>query len=281
MNLRSRAHRDLRNLNVQPSKQRGQNFIVNPFVVEAILDFGKPRSHEALVEIGPGLGALTAALYEVACSGDHPLRLIEVEQNLCAELSVRFPGAQITCADVRKVDFADLGSDLTVFGNLPYSLSTDILFHVLRHRAVIRRAVFMLQREFAERVAAQPGSKTYGSLSVATQLWCDVSLGPVIPGDAFHPPTKVESIVMQIVPRSSAAANVTDVVGFERLVRAAFAKRRRTIMNSLKGSHLFSAEHLTEAFQGLGLDPERRAETMSIQEFADLARALESMGAVG
>ncbi len=274
MTLKKKAHRELRELNVQPSKQRGQNFIVNPFVIESVLDFGQPLKSDALVEIGPGLGALTAALYEVACAGPHALQLIEIEKNLSADLSVRFPQAKVHCNDVRQVQFSELGSELVVFGNLPYSLSTDILFHVLRQRGAIRRAVFMLQREFAERVASPPGSRTYGSLSVAIQLWCDVVLGPVVPGDAFHPPTKVESIVIQLTPRKEAAAGVTDFALFERVVRASFSKRRRTIMNSLKGSALFDAELLAKAFVELGLDPERRAESMTIDEFAGLTRCL-------
>ena len=270
---RPKARDQLKALQVAPSKSRGQNFIINPFVVESILNFGMPQAGEALVEIGPGLGALTGALYDVALNSNVPLTLIEIEPRLCEELAKRYPQARIVQADVRTVDFSELGTKLSVFGNLPYSFSTEIIFHSLKHRASIRRAVFMLQREFAERVAAEPGGKEYGSLSVAVQLWADAVLGPIIPGDAFHPPTKVESRMLAMHLRTEPRVEVPDQALFERVVRAAFSKRRRTIENSIESSGSFTAEQVARALAAAGVSPDRRGETLSMEEFSALARA--------
>jgi 16S rRNA (adenine1518-N6/adenine1519-N6)-dimethyltransferase len=267
--MKSRAKDELSALSVTPSKERGQNFIINPFVVEKIVQFGAPQASENLVEIGPGLGALTGALVSIA-----PLTIVEIEPRFCAELSAKYPSLRAVQSDVRRVDFATLGSDLTVFGNLPYSFSTDIIFHLLKNRKSIRRAVIMLQREFAERVAADPGSKTYGSLSVAVQLYADTFLGPIIDGDSFHPPTKVESRLLQLTMRSAPLVEVSDLVFFEKVVRAAFMRRRKKISNSLSGSGVFSEEDAEAALKEVGLDSSRRAESFSMDEFAMLAEAL-------
>jgi 16S rRNA (adenine1518-N6/adenine1519-N6)-dimethyltransferase len=267
--MRPRAKDELSSLSVTPSKERGQNFIINPFVVEKIVQFGAPQPHEKLVEIGPGLGALTAALVNAA-----PLTIVEIEPRFCAELAARFPSLTIVQSDVRRVDFSTLGSDLTVFGNLPYSFSTDIIFHLLKNRKSIRRAVIMLQREFAERVAADPGSKTYGSLSVAVQLYADAFLGPIIAGDSFHPPTKVESRLLQLTMRASPLVDVQDLEFFEKVVRAAFMRRRKKIANSLSGSGIFTEEDVEAALKETQLDSSRRAESFSMHEFALLAEAL-------
>jgi len=267
--MKSRAKDELSTLAVTPSKERGQNFIINPFVVEQIVQFGAPQPHENLVEIGPGLGALTGALVAVA-----PLTIVEIEARFCAELASKFPSLKVIQSDVRKVDFASIGSDLTVFGNLPYSFSTDIIFHLLKNRASVKRAVIMLQREFAERVAADPGGKAYGSLSVAVQVYAETYLGPIIAGDCFHPPTKVESRLLQLTMRSAPLAEVSDLEFFEKVVRAAFMRRRKKIANSLSGSGVFTEEEAAEALRVTGFDSARRAESFSIDEFAILAEAL-------
>jgi 16S rRNA (adenine1518-N6/adenine1519-N6)-dimethyltransferase len=282
MSKKKAAKGKLDSMAFSPSKTRGQNFIINPFVVEAILEFGRPLPSESLVEIGPGLGALTEVLYQVARQGEErqagrPLVLIEIEPKLCAELARKFPGARIIEADVRHVDLSSLGDNLTVFGNLPYSFSTEILFHILKHRLAIRRAVFMLQREFAERVAAEPGSKKYSSLSVAVQLWAEVTLGPIIPGDAFHPPTKVESCMLELSLRPEAAVSVESFELFERVVKTAFSKRRRTIENSLESSGFFSEEVIRLGLAKAQIDPGLRAEMLGLEQFAALVRAIDEL----
>lgn len=272
--MSDRARAELAGLGVQPSKQRGQNFIINPFVVEAILQFSRIDGAEALVEIGPGLGALSAALYASTEARGGSLQLIEIERELCSLLSVRYPNAKVHCADARQVDFASLGERLTVFGNLPYSFSSEIVLHLARQRSSISRAILMLQREFAERLAAEPGSRTYGSLSVAVQNWFEVTLGPIIPGDAFHPPTKVESLVFELSPRIKPRAEVSDPVWFERVVRAAFSSRRRTLENALKGSGLLPPDRIPSVLNRAGIDLHCRAEVLSIEDLARLSEEI-------
>jgi 16S rRNA (adenine1518-N6/adenine1519-N6)-dimethyltransferase len=279
--MSARARAELAGLGVQPSKQRGQNFIINPFVVETIIQFSRIDGAEALVEIGPGLGALTAALYASTEARGGSLQLIEIEPELCSLLSVRCPNAKVHCADARHVDFEALGKRLTVFGNLPYSFSSEIVLHLARQREFIDRAILMLQREFAERLAAEPGSRSYGSLSVVVQNWFEVTRGPVIPGDAFHPPTKVESLVFELRPRPMPRAEVSDPVWFERVVRAAFSSRRRTIENALKGSHLVPAEEVGPAIERAGLSLGSRAEALTIEDFAALCVAFNPPGDSG
>lgn len=258
----------LRALEVRPTKERGQNFVIDPTVIEAIIGFGAPTAEDSLVEIGPGLGALTAALARFP-----RLTLIEIEPKFCRELAQVYPHATIVNADVRGVDFAALGHELVVFGNLPYSFSTDIVFCLIDHAAVIKRAVLLLQREFAERLAAGPGGRTYGLLSVSCQLWADVRLGPVIPGTAFHPPARVESQVVELIFRRTPRVSLSDPLWFKRFVAACFLKRRKKVVNSLLASGLFPKDVIVQGFEVCGLDTNRRAETFSIEEFARLVAA--------
>lgn len=263
-----RVKDQLRSLEVRPTKERGQNFVIDPSVIEAIVGFGAPAAGERVVEIGPGLGALTAALAHLP-----NLTLIEIESKFCGELARRYPGATIVNADVRGVDFATLGRDLVVFGNLPYAFSTDIIFRLIDQAAVMKRAVLLLQREFAERLAAGPGGRTYGLLTVSCRIWADARLGPIIPGTSFHPPAKVESQVVELTFRREPRVPLEDIMWFKRFVAACFLKRRKKIVNSLIASGLFSKELIAERFAACAVDTNRRAETLSLEEFATLAAA--------
>ena len=263
-----RAKDQLRHLNVRPSKSRGQNFIIDPEVIQAIVDFGAPRPEESILEIGPGLGALTKVLRAVA-----PLTVIEIEQRFCDEL-MKMDGVTVIQSDVRLVDFSEIGEHLVVFGNLPYSFSTDIIFHLMTFASHIERAVLMLQREFAERLAAPPGGKDYGVLSISCQLSATVRLGPVIPGIAFHPPTEVESRLVELRFPSPPPYAVRDLFWLKRVVSASFIMRRKMLKNSLKGSQIVPGDVVDRALAAVGIDPKRRPETLSINEFITLAEAL-------
>lgn len=254
---------------MRASKQRGQNFLINELVLDEILRFGNPQPHDRLLEIGPGLGALTGRLYGIG-----PLRVIEIEARFCQELARKFPGLQIVNEDVRRVDFSQFGNDLVVFGNIPYSFSTDIIFHLISQRAAIRRAVLMLQREFAERLAAGPGGRDFGVISVTAQVWAEFRLGSVVSGSSFHPPARVESRIVQMSFLSEPRVPVSDPLWFRRVVQAAFSQRRRKLHNSLKSSGLFSAEQVSRALADCQIDGSRRAETLSLLEFSRLAEAL-------
>lgn len=263
-----RVKDQLRSLEVRPSKERGQNFVINPVVIDAIAGFGQPKETESLVEIGPGLGALTGVLAR------YPnLTLIEIEAKFCRELRAKYPEVKIINADVRGVDLSEIGSDLVVFGNLPYSFSTDIVFRLIDQAQVVKRAVLLLQKEFAERLAADPGGRTYGLLSVSCRLWADAKLGPIIPGDAFHPPAKVQSQVVELTFLKAPRLPIPDVLWFKRFVAACFLKRRKKLINSLTASGLFTKEKIGATLAACGVDQNRRAETLSLEEFAKLAEA--------
>ncbi len=269
--VRKRRQKDtLRELDVRPTKSRGQNFLTRPDVIDAIVAFAQAPSEAHVVEIGPGTGALTEKL-----ASAKRLTLVEIEAKFCDFLSERFPHATICNQDARTTDFSSLGRELFVFGNIPYSFSTEILFQIIRCRAAITTAVLMVQREFAERVAAAPGGREYGSLSVAVQVHADVQLGPVIPGDSFHPPTAVESQVMKLKFLEKPRVSIGDPEHFERVVRGAFAQRRKKVLNSLLSCGRWSKEQLLAGLAGAGISPDIRAEQIAIPEFAALARELE------
>jgi 16S rRNA (adenine1518-N6/adenine1519-N6)-dimethyltransferase len=240
-------------------------------VIDSIIGFaGSVEAGASIVEIGPGLGALTERL--LGLSAD--VAVIEIEPAFAADLQARFPQLKVYEGDARSFDLASLGKRLVVFGNLPYVFSTDIIFHLLEHRSVCAEAILLLQREFVERLAAPPGGRDYGSISVAVQQWSDVVIGPIVPGNSFHPPTKVESAVVRLRFRSTPRAEVRDAKWFERVVCAAFHQRRKTLLNSLGSLGNRDRVAISSALAASGIDPMRRAETLSIEEFAKLAEAL-------
>jgi 16S rRNA (adenine1518-N6/adenine1519-N6)-dimethyltransferase len=260
-------------LQVRPRKERGQNFVIEPFVIEEIVAYGRFSPKNQVIEIGPGLGALTAELSRASS-----LCLIEIEPKFATALASLYPHARVINADVREVKFDEIGDGpFTVFGNLPYSFSTDILFHLIDQSHVISRATLLLQKEFAARVAAGPGSRTYGVLSIMVQLWASVDLGSIIPGTAFHPPTKVDSQILSLDFRSEPLIDreLLDLFGW--VVRLAFLQRRKKISNSLDACGHFEADHLTYAFNESGVSPDLRPESISIKEFESFVRALKKV----
>lgn len=262
----------LQSIDLRPTRQRGQNFAADPALIEGVLKFAGDYHGRHVLEIGPGLGALTEKL-----SGYEKLTLIEIESKFCSELAAKFPDAQIINQDVRTVDFSKIGKNMTVFGNVPYSISTDIVFHLIANAQYCDRAILLLQKEFANRMAAPSGGKDFGVLSVAVQLECDTRLGQVFSGQMFYPTTQVDSRLIELVFRGPQKFGLTaeSVKSIKRVVKASFAKRRKKIINSLKASGFFnSVEGLQAAFQATAIDPGRRAETLSIQEFIHLGQAL-------
>ncbi len=265
----ARAKDTLKGLGVQPSKQRGQNFVIDGDIILQFLDFARLESDERVVEIGPGLGALTTALQERSA-----LTVIEIEPSFCSELRRQFPHITVIEGDAREVDFSAYDG-ATVVGNLPYAFSTDIVSAVVRAAPVLRRAIFMLQREFAERMAAEPGCREYGTLSVYCSLWSAMTLGPVIPGTAFHPPASVASRLIELKFLKKARVAIDDGDWFRRVVKACFHSRRRTLQNSLIASGIVPREAVAAVLTAAGIDPMRRAETLALEEFAALADRLQ------
>ena len=252
---------------MQPARKRfGQNFLHSPGVIARIVATLAPEAGQALVEIGPGHGALTGPVLERAGA----LTAIELDRDLAHELTERFAprGLALIRADALRFDFATLvppGGRLRVFGNLPYNISTPLLFHLLAQRAVIKDMLFMLQREVVDRMAAAPGDDDYGRLTVMLQYACEVEALFVVPPGAFSPAPKVQSRIVQLTPHATLPHPAADERRFADLVQRAFAQRRKTLRNSLSGA-------VTEAqFAAAGIDPGLRPEVLSVADFVRLA----------
>ena len=259
------------NANRHHARQRfGQHFLDDPHVIQRIIDAFQPQPGERIVEIGPGRGALTGRLLKAAGQLD----VIELDRDLVATLPDQFAGQgemTVHSSDALRFDFGELANQsnrLRIIGNLPYNISTPLIFHCLDQAAVIQDMSFMLQRQVVERMTAPPGSRAYGRLSVMVQFACDAEqLFTVGPG-AFQPPPAVESAIVRLVPRTSPPCELTSQAALDEVVRHAFAQRRKTLRNSL--CDLLSAE----AIATQGIDPGQRAEQLDLHAFATLANAL-------
>jgi 16S rRNA (adenine1518-N6/adenine1519-N6)-dimethyltransferase len=250
-------------------KQLGQHFLHERGVIDRILLAVDPRPGDRLVEIGPGAGALTFPLLR----RHGALTVVEFDRDLIeplAEAASSQGSLKIIHADVLTVDFSQLagGDPIRLVGNLPYNLSSPILFHCLEHAAVVRDMHFMLQKEVVDRMAAPPGNKVYGRLSVMLQAYCEVTYLFKVPPGAFRPPPKVDSAVVRMVPRPPAQIGIVDRGLFARVVRDAFGQRRKTLRNAL--SQVCDATAITAA----GVRPEARAEQLDVSEFIALANHL-------
>lgn len=249
-----------------PKKSLGQHFLHERGVVEKILLAVDPQPGDRLVEIGPGQGALTFPLLE----RHGALTAIEFDRDLLvplAEAARQHGELVLVHADVLNVDFTALaaGQPIRLLGNLPYNLSSPILFHAIDHAPAIRDMHFMLQKEVVDRMAAAPGSKVYGRLSVMLQAWCEVTaLFDVAPG-AFKPPPRVDSAVVRLVPRARSRVGIDNPLHFAAVVRTAFGQRRKTLRNALRP--LCDAT----ALEAAGIDPQRRAEQLDVADFVRLA----------
>ena len=252
----------------------GQHFLRDAGIARAIVDLVAPKDIDLVMEIGPGEGALTSELAQRAGR----VIALEVDPALVARLRPRVPAVEIVEADARGWDYGTLtappGGRVLVVGNLPYSVGKPILAALVAARTAIDTMALMLQREVAERVAAVPGSRVYGGLSVLTQLYCDVTLALRVPPGAFHPPPKVESAVIQLDVLPAPRVPVADERRFHVIVRAAFAQRRKTLANALAAGLGRRADDLRAIVESAGIDPSRRAETLTILEFAELSRRL-------
>lgn len=251
----------------RPKKHYGQHFLHERGIIERIVAAIAPQPGDHIVEIGPGEGALTLPLLDAA----HALTTVELDAELIEPLRAAARGRgelTIIHADVLQVDFTALaaGGKLRLAGNLPYYVSSPILFHCLDHARVITDMVFMLQKEVVDRMAAPPGSKTYGRLSVMLQLACRVEPLLRVPPGAFRPPPQVDSAVVRLIPHATPLDAEVDSALVAAIVRAAFGKRRKTLSNALSG--LLEAD----AIRAAGIDPKARAETLSPQQYVALAR---------
>jgi 16S rRNA (adenine1518-N6/adenine1519-N6)-dimethyltransferase len=246
-------------------KRFGQHFLTDRHYVERIVEAIAPKRGDAMVEIGAGTGILTAPLVEAL---DH-LHVIEIDRDLAAALRARFPAARVTVheADALEFDFETLPAGIRVVGNLPYNVSTPILFRIASIADRVRDCVFMLQKEVVERMVAQPGTSDYGRLSVMLQYRFVMGLALRVPPGAFTPPPKVDSAVVRMMPLAGARPRARDEAVFARVVAAAFEQRRKMLRSALR-EWVEAA-----AFEAAAIDSTRRGETLSVAEFIALADA--------
>ena len=248
-------------------KRFGQNFLQDTGMIRKIVRAIAPAGKDHLVEIGPGMGAITELLLEE----NGQLDVIELDRDLIPGLRVKFfnyPEFTLHEADALKFDFAKLrktDEKLRIVGNLPYNISTPLIFHLLSFQGLIHDMHFMLQKEVVERLAAKPGTGEWGRLSVMAQYYCDIENLFLVPPECFKPQPKVESAIVRMTPKQQPTHQALDEKILGETLRLAFAQRRKTLRNNMKG-------YVTvEQLEALDLDPQRRPETLSLEEFVKLA----------
>lgn len=258
----------------RPKKCFGQNFLRDRQVVERIIAAAQLQPSDRVLEIGPGLGVLTDRMLPLV----REVVVVEVDRDLAAALRAR-PAKNLTVheGDVLSLPWESLlpVPPYKLVANLPYNISSQILFRMLGHRHRFGRLVLMFQKEVGDRLAAAPGTKDYGILSVFCQLWFDIRRVTLVPPGAFYPPPKVTSAVLSFEPLLRPRVEIDDEDFFRRVVKGAFAQRRKTLRNSLLGSG-FDATAVEAALDATAIDPVRRGETLSLEDFARLARALQT-----
>ena len=256
----------------RPRKRFGQNFLRAPHVVEQILAATGISLGERVVEIGPGQGALTDRLLAAGAA----VWAFEVDRDLAAALEQRrMPGLTIHQGDVLRATWPEqlTAPPYKLVANLPYNISSQILFKVLDHRQLFSRLVLMFQKEVGDRLLAAPATRDYGILSVLMQNWYAVTRVCKVPPGCFHPPPQVESVVLRFDPRPQPLAPVPDEAAFRTLVKAVFAQRRKTLRNALLGAG-YDVDAVTPALAALSLDPTVRGETLTIVQMASLCEEL-------
>jgi 16S rRNA (adenine1518-N6/adenine1519-N6)-dimethyltransferase len=267
----------LKRLGLRPKKSLGQHFLVHPHQARRIVAALDLTYEDTVVEIGAGLGALTGFLAPAARRVIALERDRELARFLSEELLAGTPGVEVICLDVLKFDFAEAareaGRPLAVVGNLPYQITSPLLFTLIRGQASISRAVLMMQQEVGARLTASPGTKDYGILSVLGQYHFRVTrLFDLTPGN-FYPSPQVDSVVLRLVPDSPDPA-ARDAAVLHRLVKMAFGHRRKTLNNTLgSGAEAFglSPEAMRALLKELGIDLKRRGETLSLAEFVEIS----------
>ena len=251
-------------------KRFGQNFLHDDYIIESIVAAIQPKADQALVEIGPGLAALTVPVSKYV---DH-LTVVEIDRDLASRLidnPLLNNKLTVIEQDALTFDFNELkqqlGKPLRVFGNLPYNISTPLMFHLFEYANIITDMHFMLQKEVVTRLVAAPNSKDYGRLSVMAQYFCQIIPVLEVPPTSFKPAPKVDSAVVKLIPYKEKPYQVNDVKILSRVTTEAFNQRRKTIRNSL--GNMFTAEQLVE----LNIDPNLRAENITVQQYCQLANA--------
>jgi len=271
--------KELAEYDLIPRKRWSQHFLVDRNILNKVIRTARVEKEDVVLEVGPGLGEMTLALARQV----KRVIAIEIDPKLVAILNKKmkdYPNVEVVKGDILKVDFRQFlkreGHPIKVVANLPYQISTPLLFRFIESKEAFSTFTLMLQKEVAERMVAPPGRKEYGPLSIFIQIFLDVSIRFFIKPSAFFPPPKVESAVVHMVWKEKPMIETNDEEWFKRVVRACFGYRRKTLVNALKHSELFLPEPVELKMEAIGIDPRRRPETLTIQEFAGLAGALKS-----
>jgi len=262
-----------------PRKRWGQHFLVDPNILKKVIRTAQVEKEDVVLEVGPGLGEMTLALARQV----KKVIAIEIDPKLVVILKEKmkdYPNVEVIKSDILKVDFNRFlkkeGHPIKVVANLPYQISTPLLFRFIESKEVFSTFTLMLQREVAERLVASPGNKEYGPLSIFVQLFSNLSIRFLVKPSAFFPPPKVDSAVVYMEWKEKPMIEMNDEEWFKRVVKACFGYRRKTLINALKHSELTLPESIGLKMEEIGIDPRRRPETLTIQEFVSLAEALKS-----
>lgn len=254
-----------------PRKRFGQNFLIDNNIIDGLLAEIQPQPQQHIVEIGPGQGALTNGLLLSGATVD----AVEIDRDLAAHLQSIFSTHKnftLHCLDVLKFSFPDLPRKTTqklrIVGNLPYNISTPLLFKLFADLNIIQDMFFMLQKEVGDRLIAQPNTKEYGRMSIMAQYFCDMQIIMQVPPSSFNPKPKVDSCIVRFVPHSQPTVQVKDHALLQHIVTSAFNHRRKTIANSLKD--FITATELTN----LHIDPQARAENLSLIDYTNIVNYL-------
>jgi len=269
-------------------KSLGQNFLIDTNILHKIVVAAELNKEKAVIEIGPGIGALTEQLARAAGK----VMAVEIDQRLLPilqETLAPYPNVEVVHGDVLALDLHQLiqerlagFKEISVVANLPYYVTTAILMKLLEERLPLQHIVVMIQKEVADRIAAKPGTKDYGSLSVAAQFYAEAEVEMVVPASVFVPRPNVDSAVIRLSLRERPAVEVADEELFSRVVRTCFAQRRKTLLNNLMAG-LFGKdkkEQVVQLLASIGIDPGRRGETLTIEEFGKLTNAIAAAGII-
>ena len=271
---------ELQEYGLSASKKLGQHFLTDRNILNKVIRTAEVKPEDVILEVGSGLGGMTLALAEKA----NRVLTVEIDSRLVEQLKKKvsaLSNIKVIEGDILKIHFdllfREAGKPLKVVANLPYQISTPLLFRFIESKKFFSSFTLMLQRELAERIVASPGGKAYGPLSIYMQLFLDLSIRFFIKPSAFFPPPQVESAVVQMVWKEKPLIGVSEEEWFKKVVKASFRYRRKTLINSLKHSGLVHSFPLGREIEGIGIVAQRRPETLSISEFIRLAEALKSL----
>ena len=267
----------------QLSKSLGQNFITDKNVIERIVEGAGPTEDDLVIEIGPGIGVLTAEAAQQAAK----VVAIEIDSKLIPTLDetlAEYDNVEVINQDILKTDLngiideqrakGSFSGDVKIIGNLPYYITTPIIMHILENSIRAESITVMMQKEVADRIKASPGNKTYGAISAAVQYYCEVEQVVSVPKEVFVPRPKVDSAVLKLTIRDKKPVDLIDEKAFFTCIKSGFGQRRKTLLNSLTGTYGLPKDEIRRILEEAGIDPVRRAETLDMNEFAAIANGV-------